>query len=145
MLGNDAIHRRGGVTDPEGGKIVTTSYDNTAKVWDARKGDLLGDLTGYLIPLDAVFSPDGTRALTRASFPLRISVWDLTENEIVTLQLENTAYQAAWSPDGKSILVCEGNVARLYGSIPWPELAQLGGEAASLDDRIRLWHEQQRN
>ena len=62
-----------------------------------------------------------------------------------SVQTENVPYRAGWSPGGESILVCEGNLARLYRSIPWPELSQLGDEDAPLDDRVRLWHERQRN
>ena len=62
-----------------------------------------------------------------------------------SVQTENVLFRVAWSPGGESILVCEGNLARLYRSIPWPELAQLGDEDTFLDERVRLWDKRQRN
>ena len=59
--------------------------------------------------MDAVFSPDGTRILTRDILDLTIRVWDLKGNKLVNLQVDVRPSQATWSPDGTSILVCEGS------------------------------------
>ena len=112
--------------------------------WDAKRGSLLTELRGHQAVDDAMFSPEGTRILTRDRSS-RIRVWDLEGSELVSLQLDGLPFQSTWSPDGTSILVGKGNAAHLCRSTPWPELAQLGEECTPLDDRIRLRHEERKD
>ncbi|MCP4303856.1 MAG: NACHT domain-containing protein, partial [bacterium] len=50
---------------PDGGRIVTASDDNTARLWDAETGSLIHTLEGHgSIVLSAEFSPDGARIVT---------------------------------------------------------------------------------
>jgi WD40 repeat protein len=63
------------VFSPDGTRIVTASFDGTAKVWDP-DGALLATLEGHSGDVaSAVFSPDGTRIVT-ASFDDTAKVWD---------------------------------------------------------------------
>ncbi len=53
---------------PDGKKIVTASWDKTAKIWDADDGRLLHTLAGHQNSLlDASFSPDGNKVMTLIS------------------------------------------------------------------------------
>ncbi|GAK53957.1 WD40 repeat, subgroup [Candidatus Moduliflexus flocculans] len=50
---------------PDGTRIVTVSWDKTARVWDAASGAVLATLTGHAGEVNsAAFSPDGTRIAT---------------------------------------------------------------------------------
>ena len=50
---------------PDGTRIVTASYDKTARIWDARTGAQLVVLSGHGDRVDsAAYSPDGTRIVT---------------------------------------------------------------------------------
>ncbi len=50
---------------PDGRRIVTASWDTTARVWDARSGATLAVLQGHENRVDgATFSPDGRRVIT---------------------------------------------------------------------------------
>jgi len=50
---------------PDGARIVSGSYDMTAKVWDARTGTTLLELKGHTRAVSSVsYSPDGTRIVT---------------------------------------------------------------------------------
>src|SRR5262249_42694828 len=52
---------------PDGTRLVTTSWDKTAKVWDAATGAELLTLGGHThVVMSAVFSPDGKRVATAA-------------------------------------------------------------------------------
>ena len=48
------------VFSPDGRKVATTSYDNTARVWDAETGEPLTPFLPHAAVLNSVaFSPDG--------------------------------------------------------------------------------------
>jgi WD40 repeat protein len=52
------------VFSPDGSKILTTSWDKTAKLWNLN-GDILADLNYHTdLVFSPVFSPDGNRILT---------------------------------------------------------------------------------
>jgi WD40 repeat protein len=50
---------------PDGTKVVTASWDDTAKIWDVNSGNLLFTLVGHTdFVRYAKFSPDGTKVVT---------------------------------------------------------------------------------
>jgi WD40 repeat protein len=60
-------HVTSAVFSPEGGRILTASADNTARLWD-RDGKPLATLQGHTGGVtSAVFAPDGGRILTASS------------------------------------------------------------------------------
>jgi WD40 repeat protein len=75
VTGQDLVHLRGHRDrvvsvrfSPDGGKLVTASWDNTARIWDAATGRELHVLAGHECSvLLAAFSPDGRRVLTVSS------------------------------------------------------------------------------
>jgi WD40 repeat protein len=71
---------------PDGSRLVTASFDGTARVWDAASGDALATLSGHKALLwSARFSPDGSRIVT-ASDDKTAQVWDAeTGNLVATL------------------------------------------------------------
>ena len=60
---------------PDGTRIVTGSWDRTAKVWDARTGAPLLELKGTQTVNSVAFSPDGRRIVT-GSWDGTAKVWD---------------------------------------------------------------------
>ncbi len=50
------------VFSPDGSRIVTASYDGTARLWDS-EGKPLAVLAAYFAVWRAAFSPDGSRIL----------------------------------------------------------------------------------
>ena len=72
---NSAVFNR------EGTRIVTASYDGTAKVWDAATGTLLHDLKGHSDWVrSAAYNRDGTRIVT-ASSDGTAKIWDASTGE----------------------------------------------------------------
>jgi WD40 repeat protein/serine/threonine protein kinase len=88
---------------PDGKRLVTASWDKTAKVWDATTGAELFTLRGHNHVVQyAVFSQDGRRLAT-ASWDKTAKVWDaMTGKEIFTLRGHGERVgDLAFSPDGK--------------------------------------------
>jgi len=90
---------------PDGTRIVTASWDQTAKVWDARTGSPQLELKGHTGRVTSVaFSPDGTRIVT-ASWDQTAKVWDArTGAPQVELKGGTGIDSAAFSPDGTRIV-----------------------------------------
>ncbi|MHC4067723.1 MAG: protein kinase domain-containing protein, partial [Planctomycetota bacterium] len=81
---------------PDGTRIVTGSYDKTAKVWDAATDSELATLCGHSGPVtSASFSPDGTRIVTRSRDDTA-KVWDAaTGSELATLPGDRNGFTSA--------------------------------------------------
>ncbi|HSH14950.1 MAG TPA: hypothetical protein VLD18_02880, partial [Verrucomicrobiae bacterium] len=77
---------------PDGQRIVTGSWDGSAKVWDSASGKELLTLNGhggYVI--SAAFSPDGQRIVT-GSADQTAKVWDsASPNQVAAWQAEEHA------------------------------------------------------
>jgi len=96
-------------------KILTTSDDSTARVFDLNGHELLALRGHKAIIWTADFSTDGKKILTAGS-DFNVMVWDSLGNEISTLQGHDfDVYCAKFSPDGTKILSSSGdNTARLW-------------------------------
>ena len=91
---------------PDGQRIVTSSWDKTSRVWDAKTGQEIAVLKGHEdIVRTAQFSPDGQRIVT-ASQDKTSRVWDAkTGQEIAALKgHEGSVRTAQFSPDGQRIV-----------------------------------------
>jgi len=91
---------------PDGKRIVTASFDRTARLWDAATGRPIGEpLRGHLRDvLTAVFSPDG-RSIVTASSDWNARLWDAETGRPIgePLRHEGPVRSAAFSPDGKRV------------------------------------------
>jgi WD40 repeat protein len=108
---------------PDGRRVLTTSSDNTARIWDTATGQELVVMRGHPHAIaSATFSPDGTRvAFTYAGGYSRygyrsgavhiytdrvVRVWDVTTGrELAVLKGHRSqVVSAAFSPDGKRLV-----------------------------------------
>ena len=115
---------------PDGTRIVTASWDDTARIWDANTGKEIKILEGHKGMVNsAAFSPDGTRIIT-ASDDKTARIWDAnTGKEIKILEgHENTVTSAAFSPDGTRIVTAsrDGTV-RIWDANTGKEIKILEG------------------
>ncbi len=91
---------------PDGKKIVTTSEDCTAIIWDAGTGKMLTTLIGHkAFVYSAQFSPDGKKIIT-ASCDHTAKVWDVSTGKILTTTSPSaeSINLALFSPDGKKFI-----------------------------------------
>ena len=88
---------------PDGQRLATASFDNTARIWD-NQGNQLAVLRGHQDWVYSVaFSPDGKRLAT-ASFDKTARIWDNQGNEIAVLRGHKSRVNSvAFSPDGQRL------------------------------------------
>ena len=96
----------GAAFSADGGRIVTASFDGTARVWDAQRGKLLAILAGHTDRIvSAKFSRDGSRIVT-ASADHTARIWD-ADGGTVLATLTGPAGEvvaAAFSPDSTQVV-----------------------------------------
>ncbi len=118
---------------PDGSKIVTGSWDFSARIWDSNTGadlrKLAGDdgHTGFVN--SAVFSPDGKYVLT-ASDDGTAKIWDASTGAVLATLTghEDRVRQATFSKDGSQILTSSNDrTARIWDL---KETVQATGSAA---------------
>ena len=144
---------------PDGMRIVTASYDKTARVWDAAAGKQIFVLAGHEREVQsAEFSPDGKRIVT-ASDDKTARIWDAATGKqiVVLVGHESGVYKAAFSYDGKRIVTAsDDKTARIWDAATGKQIVALVGHesdvssaafspdgqrvvTASWDDTARLW------
>ncbi len=124
------------VYSPDGTRIVTASFDKTARIWDARTGVQLAVLSGHGERVNsAAYSPDGTHIVT-ASADKTARIWDArTGAQLVVLSGHGGyVYSPAYSPDGTRIVTgSQDKSARIWDARTGAQLAVLSGHT----DRLR--------
>jgi WD40 repeat protein len=101
----------GGAWSPDGTHLLTTSWDNTARIWDATTGQPHLTLTGHTSPVTGgAWSPDGTHLLT-TSWDNTARIWDAATGRLVGWQLDQLpdSELAVWSsPEHELLGASEG-------------------------------------
>ena len=141
---------------PDGARVLTTSADNSAKLWDAASGKLITSFAHQDEVFQAEFSSDGAQILT-ASRDKTAKLWDAASGKLVaSFDHPNGLYHAAFSPDGARILTASGDkTAKLWDAasgkliasfdhqdtVPWAGFSPDGTRilTASWDKTAKLW------
>ncbi|NMF60895.1 AAA-like domain-containing protein [Pseudanabaena yagii] len=140
----------------DGSKIITASYDNTARLWDG-KGNFIAELKGHTgVVNSANFSTDGSKIVT-ASSDKTARLWDGKGNFIAELKGHTGVVRSAnFSTDGSKIVTAssdktarlwdgKGNfIAELKGHTGGVRSANFSADGskivtASYDNTARLW------
>ncbi len=102
---------------PDGTRVVTASFDKTARVWDAASSKPIGEPLRHDGAVNsASFSPDGTRVVT-ASFDKTARVWDAASGQPLgePLRHKDIVRSASFSPDGTRVVTAsEDKTARMW-------------------------------
>ena len=143
---------------PDGSRIVSGSWDNTLKIWDASSGKELATLSGHTNWVLAVaYSPDGSRIVSGSTDKLKI--WDASSGEqFATLSGHtNNVYAVAYSPDGSRIVSgSSDNTLKIWDASSGKQLATLSGHTSyvmavayspngsrivsgSVDNTLKIW------
>ena len=116
---------------PNGPRIVTGSFDGTAKVWELSRGIELFALKGHIDKVSAVaFSSDGKRIVT-GGWDGTARVWDAANGRaLFAMQAQSgPVYSVAFSPDGQRIVTgCSYGTVKVWDTATGQELLELGEE-----------------
>lgn len=141
-------------------RIITTSEDATARVWDVATGQTVQELKGHTASVrSAAFSPDGRWVVT-ASMDATARVWDAATGQTVQ-ELKGpfgaVVFSAVFSPDSKWVLTAHADLtARVWEVATGRTVQELRGHlgpvysavfspdgkrvlAASADGTARIW------
>ncbi|MHC4534640.1 MAG: GLUG motif-containing protein, partial [Planctomycetota bacterium] len=148
---------------PDGMRVLTGSFDDTAKLWDAETGQEIRTFGGHTGSVYSVaFSPDGTRILTGSAdwtANWTAKLWDVeTGQEIRTFGGHTgVVYSLAFSPDGMRVLTGSyDETAKLWDAETGQEIRTFGGHTGyvysvafspdgtrvltgSFDETAKLW------
>ena len=85
-------------------RIATSSFDSTAKVWDAATGEQLLTFASHTdIVWDVAYSPDGGRIASGDEAGV-VKVWDAdTGMEVMSFKVPGAVIAVNWSPDGTQL------------------------------------------
>jgi WD40 repeat protein len=123
------------VFSPNGRNIASSSYDQSARLWDVATGREIKLLSGHTAGVNsAMFSPDG-RFVATASRDKTARIWDAASGrELLTLNgHQSTVWSAVFSPDGRSLVTASGDkTARIWDAVSGREITQLSGHTESL-------------
>lgn len=118
---------------PGGRRLVTASYDGTARIWDAATGRQRLVLRGHSGPvMSAVFSPHGRRIAT-ASFDKTARIWDAATGKMLVILAGHAARvrSAAFSPDGRQLVTASyDHTARIWDAASGRQIRILSGHSA---------------
>jgi WD40 repeat protein len=102
---------RGISFSPDGARLASGSYDNTAKLWDAGTGAMVQALTAHTNWVTCVaFSPDGA-GLATGSWDKNTRLWDIKTGALIQTLTGHTApvLGVGFSPDGARMATRDRN------------------------------------
>ena len=113
---------------PDGSRILTTSTDHTARVWDAHSGvQLIPSLEHDDDVVSGVFSNDGRRIATGTEDG-KVTLWDAGTGKRLAspMELPGSAWSVSLSPDGKIVAAAtEAGKARTWDASTGKPLSPL--------------------
>ncbi len=121
---------------PDGKRVITASFDRTARVWEASAGRSVAILRGHTGRLRyAAFSPDGKLALTLGDDDPGARLWEAGAGQCLAQLRGHTGpiYWAAFSPDSKlAITAGADRTARVWEAVTGKELTVLRGHLGAV-------------
>ncbi len=118
----------------DGRLVITTSDDETAKLWDATTGAKIAVLKGHTgIVISSAFSPD-TKYVVTTSTDKTAKLWDVATGKLrsTTKGNKDITWRAAFSPDGRYFAFTTNNEAKIIETATGKLLWELQGHSGIL-------------
>ena len=119
---------------PDAARVLTASWDKTAKLWDADSGKLATSFAHEGFVWHAEFSPDGARLLT-ASVDKIARLWDVASGELLaSFAHKGAVNDATFSRDAARILTASADhTAKLWDAGSGKLIASFAHQGIVLD------------
>jgi Tol biopolymer transport system component len=110
---------------PNGTHLVSSSSDQTVKIWNTIDGTLLHSLSGHDEPVTAVaWSSDGNQVISSGiENRLSLFVWDAQKGERISQHIAGTIVDMAFSPDGKYLAYTTSLSVHVVDSVTFEAVA----------------------
>lgn len=98
-------------------KAISSSLDQTLKIWDLETGKLLYDLGNHERQINNVSVSQDQKMAISTSWDGEVKLWDLTEmKHIETLKMEDSSmvHDARFISDDEKIIILAGNGIKIY-------------------------------
>jgi WD40 repeat protein len=104
ILTNHTEEVKGLTFSPDGQRLASAGVDRVIRLWNARTGQLEGELISYFEEASGVaFSPDG-RLLASIGASQSVNLWHLpTQREVLSLTVPDALQFITFSPKGDAI------------------------------------------
>jgi WD40 repeat protein len=120
---------------PDGSRLATGSWDNTAKIWDAKSGKEVLTLSGHdRLVADIAWSHNGNRLAT-GSWDQTVKVWDATSGTAIFTLSGHAGLisSVAWSPDDTRLATGNGDaVAIVWDGTSGKEFCRLSAHVGRI-------------
>ena len=132
---------------PDGSHVVSGSYDNTIRIWNATTGQLVaGPFQGHTDVVTSVaYSPDGSHVVS-GSHDNTIRIWNATTGQLVAGPFQghtDCVTSVTYSPDGGYILSASNDksikVCRLQHLVSFGDLCAENGWIQSSNGACFGW------
>jgi WD40 repeat protein len=126
-------------------RIVTSSYDRTARVWNPITGEMIASVTHEDSVFSASFSPDDQRIVT-ASEDGTVKLWEAATGTLIAdLRGYSGSPDKAWfSADGRRIITLGSGEVRIYAGTA-ADLLELAASRSTreltCEERVQYLHE----
>jgi WD40 repeat protein/tetratricopeptide (TPR) repeat protein len=125
----------GAAFDPGGTRILVVSNDKTIRVWDAVTARPLSVLRSRTSPMQAAFSPDGTKIVSIGKDDSSAYIWNSATGlqTAVLTGHQGPVLNAAFSPDGRQLATASmDGTARLWNGLNHTAIGILQGHKAAV-------------